>query len=42
MLRQLDATPFAWLEERAITFTLHASIVDATGSIVDALFRVNE
>ncbi|WP_251572693.1 hypothetical protein [Paenibacillus sp. MER TA 81-3] len=30
MLWQIDATPYAWLEDRAPSFTLHAAIDDAT------------
>jgi transposase len=42
MLWQMDATPFAWLEDRAPAFTLHAAIDDATGMVVGAVFRKNE
>ncbi|MFD2115175.1 ISNCY family transposase [Paenibacillus yanchengensis] len=42
MLWQLDATPFAWLEDRATTFALHAAIDDATGTVVGAYFSANE
>jgi hypothetical protein len=39
MLWQIDATPYAWLEDRARPFTLHAAIDDATGTVVGAVFR---
>jgi len=42
MLWQIDATPYAWLEDRAPSFTLHAAIDDATGTVVGALFRPTE
>ncbi|MCA0754541.1 ISNCY family transposase [Paenibacillus sp. N4] len=42
MLWQIDATPFAWLEERAPAFALHAAIDDATGIVVGAVFRPHE
>jgi transposase len=42
MLWQIDATPFAWLEDRAPAFTLHAAIDDATGTVVGAVFRKTE
>jgi len=42
MLWQIDATPYAWLEDRASTFALHAAIDDATGTVVGAVFRPNE
>ncbi|MCE5172952.1 hypothetical protein LQV63_27190 [Paenibacillus profundus] len=38
MLWQIDATPYAWLEDRAPSFTLHAAIDDATGTVVGAVF----
>ncbi|OBR64281.1 integrase [Paenibacillus oryzae] len=41
-LWQIDATPYAWLEDRALGFALHAAIDDATGTIVGAIFRPNE
>lgn len=41
-LWQIDATPYAWLEERAPAFALHAAIDDATGIIVGAVFRPTE
>lgn len=42
MLWQIDATPYAWLEDRAPAFALHAAIDDATGTVVGAVFRPNE
>ncbi|MCD9026595.1 ISNCY family transposase [Cohnella silvisoli] len=42
MLWQIDATPYAWLEDRAPVFALHAAIDDATGTVVGAVFRPNE
>lgn len=42
MLWQIDATPFAWLEDRAPAFALHAAIDDATGTVVGAVFRPTE
>jgi len=42
MLWQIDATPYAWLEDRAPVFTLHAAIDDATGTVVGAVFRPTE
>ena len=42
MLWQIDATPYPWLEDRAPSFTLHAAIDDATGTVVGAVFRPNE
>jgi len=41
-LWQIDATPFAWLEDRAPAFALHAAIDDATGVVVGAVFRPTE
>ncbi|MBB6695327.1 ISNCY family transposase [Cohnella xylanilytica] len=41
-LWQIDATPYAWLEDRAPAFTLHAAIDDATGIVVGAVFRPTE
>jgi hypothetical protein len=37
MLWQFDATPYAWLEDLAPAFTLHAAIDDATGTVVGAV-----
>lgn len=42
MLWQTDATSYAWLEDRAPAFTLHAAIDDATGIVVGAVFRPTE
>ncbi len=42
MLWQIDATPYAWLEDRAPSFALHAAIDDATGIVVGAVFQPNE
>lgn len=42
MLWQIDATPYAWLEDRAPAFALHAAIDDATGTVVGAVFRPAE
>lgn len=42
MLWQIDATPYAWLEDRAPAFALHAAIDDATGIVVGAIFRKAE
>lgn len=42
MLWQIDATPYAWLEDRAPAFALHAAIDDATGTVVGAVFRPTE
>lgn len=41
-LWQIDATPYAWLEDRAPSFALHAAIDDATGLVVGAIFRPTE
>jgi transposase len=42
MLWQIDASPYAWLEDRGPQLTLHAAIDDATGTIVGAIFRLTE
>lgn len=42
MLWQIDATPYAWLEDRSPAFALHAAIDDATGIVVGAIFRKTE
>lgn len=42
MLWQIDATPYAWLEDRAPVFTLHGAIDDATGTVVGAIFSTAE
>ncbi len=38
-LVQLDASPFAWLEERGPALTLHGAIDDATGTGLALVFR---
>ncbi len=42
MLWQTDATKYAWLENRAEAFTLHAAIDEATGTVTGAIFTLNE
>uniref|UniRef100_UPI00384D91BF ISNCY family transposase n=1 Tax=Paenibacillus lycopersici TaxID=2704462 RepID=UPI00384D91BF len=42
MLWQIDATPYAWLEDRAPVFALHAAIDDATGIVTGAVFMPTE
>ncbi len=42
MLWQIDATPYAWLEDRAPVFALHGAIDDATGLVVGAVFTEHE
>jgi len=42
MLLQLDASPYAWLEERGPKLSLVAAIDDATGQVVGAVFRMRE
>ena len=42
MLWQIDASPFAWLEDRGPELTLHGAIDDATGMVVGAVFRPTE
>ena len=42
MMWQIDASPFAWLEDRGPSLTLHAIIDDATGELVAAVFRPTE
>src|SRR5690606_41795740 len=39
MLWQIDASPFAWLEDRGPELTLHGIIDDATGEVIAAAFR---
>lgn len=39
---QIDAPPYAWLEERVPVFALDAAIDDATGVVVGAAFCKNE
>src|SRR6266436_4365638 len=41
-LVQLDASPFAWLEDRGPTLTLHGAIDDATGTGLALVFRPTE
>ena len=42
MMWQIDATPYAWLEDRTSPFALHAAIDDATGIVTGAVFRKHE
>lgn len=42
MLLQLDASPFAWLEERGPKASLLGAIDDATGLVIALLFRPTE
>jgi transposase len=42
MLWQIDASPYAWLEDRGPQLTLHGAIDDATGTVVGAVFRETE
>ncbi|WP_242836827.1 ISNCY family transposase [Desulfotomaculum nigrificans] len=42
MLWQIDASSFAWLEDRGPELTLHGAIDDATGMVVGAVFRPTE
>jgi len=42
MLWQIDASPFAWLEDRGPELTLHGIIDDATGEVIAATFRPTE
>lgn len=42
MLWQIDASPYAWLEERGPELMLHGIIDDATGMVVGAVFRPTE
>ena len=42
MLWQIDASSYAWLEDRGPTLTLHGIIDDATGMVVGAAFRPTE
>jgi hypothetical protein len=41
-LVQLDASPFAWLEGRGPTMSLHGAIDDATGTVLVLHFRPTE
>ena len=42
MLVQLDASPFAWLEDRGPAMSLHGAIDDATGMVLGLYFRPEE
>ncbi len=42
MLWQIDASPYAWLEDRGPELMLHGIIDDATGTVVGAVFRPAE
>ena len=42
MLWQIDASSYAWLENRGPELTLHGIIDDATGMVVGAVFRPTE
>ena len=42
MLWQIDASPYAWLENRGPKMNLHGIIDDATGTVVGAVFRYTE
>jgi transposase len=42
MLWQIDASPYAWLEDRGPELMLHGAIDDATGTVVGAVFRETE
>ena len=42
MLVQIDASPFAWLEDRGPLCTLHGAIDDATGKVLALHFRPTE
>ncbi len=42
MLWQIDASPYAWLEDRGPQLVLHAVIDDATGEVLAAVFRPTE
>lgn len=41
-LVQMDASPYAWLEDRAPKMSLHGAIDDATGKILGLWFRPEE
>jgi len=41
-LIQMDASPFAWLEERGPKASLHGAIDDATGNVLGLYFRPTE
>jgi transposase len=42
MLVQMDASPFAWIEDRGPKLDLHGAIDDATGKVLGLHFRPNE
>jgi hypothetical protein len=42
MLVQMDASPFAWLEDRGPNMSLHGAIDDATGMVLGLHFRPKE
>ena len=42
ILVQIDASPFAWLEDRGPSASLHGGIDDATGAILALFFRPTE
>lgn len=42
MLVQIDASPFAWLEDRGPAMSLHGAIDDATGMVLGLYFRPEE
>lgn len=42
MLVQVDASPFAWLEDRGPVMSLHGAIDDATGMILALYLRLEE
>jgi transposase len=42
MMWQIDASPYAWLEDRGPQLTLHGIIDDATGEVIAAAFRPTE
>ena len=42
MLVQIDASPFAWLEDRGPVMSLHGAIDDATGMVLGLSFRLQE
>ncbi|HNV72821.1 MAG TPA: helix-turn-helix domain-containing protein, partial [Candidatus Ozemobacteraceae bacterium] len=41
-LVQMDASPFAWLEDRGPMMSLHGAIDDATGKVLGLYFRPTE
>ncbi|OIQ52777.1 hypothetical protein [Neomoorella thermoacetica] len=42
LFSQLDASPFAWLEDRGPELTLHGAVDDATSKIQGLYFTLNE